>query len=310
MENLVEKLRLERFRCSTRKNYYAIWKIFNAFYLRLDRKPEFWKDHLTLFIAHLIKQNRQSSMIKSFILVIKAILREDGYKVTEDQYLLSSLTKACRIKNDSMRIHFPIQKVVLHMIIDEIDKQFGEQFYLRKLYRAMFLIAYYGLFRVGELICSEHVILAKNVHIAQNKKKLLIYLESSKTYNKGSIPQMVKIAAVNDKETRKNLTVSYKDYCPFNAIRDFIRIRKGFICKKEQFFVFCDRSPISAPQFRVILKKMLNKTGLQNNLYNCHSFRSGQSIDLLRMGISVKTILKLGRWSSKSNMVYKYLRYT
>ena len=152
MKELVEKLKMQHFRDSTHRNYYTVWKCFNNFFLRLDNKPEFWEDRLTLFIAHLVKENKQSQTIKSYISAIKAVLKEDGYKITEEEFLISSLTKACRIKNDQMRIRFPIRRSVLNMLLGRLEKKFGKQPYLSKLYEAMFTLAYYGLFRVGKLL--------------------------------------------------------------------------------------------------------------------------------------------------------------
>ena len=195
-------------------------------------KPKEWEDRLTLFVGYLIQQEKQSSTIKSYISAIKAILREDGIKITEDQYLISSLTKACKIKNDSLTVRFPIQKDVLRLILTNINNTFGNQVYLGKLYRAMYAMAYYGLFRVGEITKGEHPILARNVHLALNKRKLLIYLESSKMDNKGNNPQIVKISAQNPRKETTKLT---QQFCPFKIIGDYIVIRPGFKALNEPF---------------------------------------------------------------------------
>ena len=143
------------------------------------------------------------------------MLRDDGYHITEDQFLITSLTKACRIKNDNMKIRFPIQKGVLQLLLDQINTKFAKQPYLEVLYSAIFSTAYYGLFRVGEICDGTHTILAKNVHIAQNKNKMLIYLESSKMHSKANQPQIVKISPfkmVHAHRKAKNLMTMY---CPF-----------------------------------------------------------------------------------------------
>ena len=54
------------------------------------------------------------------------------------------------------------------------------------------------------------------------------------------------------------------------------------------------------------LKFMLQKLKLNADLYNVHSLRIGHCGDLLKMGVSVETIKKIGRW--KSNAVFNYLR--
>ena len=233
-----------------------------------------------------MNQERQSATIKSYISAIKAVLREDGVKLEQDNYLLASLTKACKIKKDRLTIRFPIQKKVLRLLLNQADIMYHDQLYRKRLFRAMFATAYYGMFRVGEITRGNHPILAKNVHLGINKNKLLIYLESSKTHSKGSDPQIVKI-----NELKKN-NHPQDSYCPFNILREFLIMRPGFKSNSEPFFVFRDRSAVTPYQFRSVLKMLIKQAGLEDKYFNCHSFRVGRSIDLLRMGVSVETIKK------------------
>ena len=147
IEHLVEKLRFKRHRSSTRKNYYCVWKSFNKFYLQLDRKPRFWDQRLTLFVAFLINEGKKSTTIKSYISAIKAVLREDGHKISEDTFLLASLTKACRFKNNVLHTRLPTHRKLLEVIIQQIRNLYEEknQHYLAVLYSAVFMSSYYGL---------------------------------------------------------------------------------------------------------------------------------------------------------------------
>ena len=85
---------------STKRNYYSVWKNFNAFFVRLDRKPSTWENCLTLYIAYLIDNQKRSQTIRSYISAIRSVLREDGFVLNEDKFLLASLTRACKLKND------------------------------------------------------------------------------------------------------------------------------------------------------------------------------------------------------------------
>ena len=304
---MVNQLELERFRGTTRKNYWAIWRNFNKFIVKLDDKPEFWEERLTLFVAHLVNEKKQSKTIKSYISAIKAILTENKIDICEDKYLLTAMTKACKIKNDRALVRFPIHKCLLHVLLDKIEKKYGQkQPYLAMLYRAIFVTAYYGMFRVGELTEGEHVIKAKDVYIATNKCRLLFILHSSKTHSEGDPPQSIKISASSDRETHN--VSDEKTHCPFKILRRYMQARKGFIKRSEQFFVFRDRSPVKPTHFRKLLKSILENEGYNDDLYNCHSFRIGRSQDLWELGISLDLIKKLGRWSGKSSAIYKYLR--
>ena len=60
---VIEHLKGQKHRDSMKKNYYAVWKLFNKFFLRLDKKPQSWGDRLILFVGHLITEKKQSAMV-------------------------------------------------------------------------------------------------------------------------------------------------------------------------------------------------------------------------------------------------------
>ena len=186
IRNIIEKLRNECYRDSTRETYYRIRKVFNKFIVRLDDKPRNWEDRLVLFTAHLISCNLKSTSVRSYISAIKGVLAENQIQISEDTYLLSSLTRACKLKKDTVVTRLPIRKDMLFLILKEVEKYFGTQPYLMKLHKAMLSSAYFGLLRIGEITCSPHAILAQNVHMGINKNKVLFVLNTSKTHTKGS----------------------------------------------------------------------------------------------------------------------------
>ena len=151
MQHIVDKLRHQTHRASTRVNYHQIWKKFNEFFIKLDIKPNSWEDRLILFVGFLVDQNRKSSTIKSYISAIKTVLREDGVELNENNFLLKSLTNACRLKNDYVKIRLPITKNVLYLLNEQLANLFHDQPFLFALYKAAFNTAYFGLFRIGEL---------------------------------------------------------------------------------------------------------------------------------------------------------------
>ena len=186
-----------KYHSSTTANYLNVWRKFNEFVFKLDAKPKHWEHRASLFGAFLVDRGFQSSTLKSYISAIKAILVDDGYKGNDDMVLLHTLTKSCRIQNDCISTKLPIQKSLLELILFEIQKRWVDQTFLRILYQAWLLIAYYSLFRIGKLADSKHCIKAANVHIATNKNKLLFILYTSKTHNLGNRPQKIKITANN-----------------------------------------------------------------------------------------------------------------
>ena len=307
LEAIIEQLQSEKHRDTTKRNYLAVWRIFNDFIVRLDRKPVNWADRITLFVGHLVNTNKKSSTIRSYISAIKGVLSYIGIEVNENKVLISSLTRACRLKNDKLNSKIPIRKNFLHVLISKTEEIFSSpQPYLVILYQAMLVSMYYGLFRIGELAYSEHAVKATDVRIGTNKKKMLFILRSSKTHDKSMKPQLIKIKSQSKPGNTKSKNKDSLDVCPFEILQRYRKIRKPLQSENEQFFVFRDRTPVHPMHFRAVLNKLIMKCGLDPTFYSTVGFRAGRATDLLDMGISVETIRKLGRW--KSNAVYTYLR--
>ena len=182
----------------------------------------------------------------------------------------------------------------------ELEHMYASQPYLECLNKTIFIVAYYGLFRVGDITKSQHSIKACNVNIANNKDKLLFVLYSSKTHGKESRPQKVKISGTEKYSKVKRF------FCPFKLTRKYIAMRGNYIDTNEQFFIFRDRTPVTPLHLRTVLHQTLKRTGINENLYNCQSFRIGRTSDLVKMGYSIEEVKRFGCW--KSNAVYKYIK--
>ena len=70
------------------------------------------------------------------------------------------------------------------MLLFELECIFATRPFLGRMYKAFFLVAYYGMFRVGELASGNHPVKAKDIHIAQNKDKIMFVLYDSKHITK------------------------------------------------------------------------------------------------------------------------------
>ena len=313
INNIIDKLKNDQHRDSTKATYYGIWKQFCKFYLRLDEKPVLWEDKITLFMVYLINNNCKTSTVKSYVSVLRAILKIDNIKLSPDSVLLTALTRACRKWNDKIRIILPIRKSVLLVLLITLDKVFDDnpQPYLVSLYKAMFSTAYFGLFRIGEITQSPHVVKAKDVHIATNKNKIMMLLHSSKTHDKSSKPHIIKLVGQIIAESAvpgssQNTQSISSAVCPFRLLKDYLSHCKGYKSDTEQFFVFRDCLPVQPQQFRHMLQKLLKLARFESHRYNSSSFRAGRATDMMEAGVPIDTIQKLGRW--KSTAMYTYLR--
>ena len=229
---------------------------------------------------------------------IKHIVQTDNYHWEDSRILLSSIVRACKLKNDRQKVRLPIKAAFLEILLFELEHMYATQPYLCILYQSIFAIAYYGLMRIGEIVHSKHTLKAKDMHNGANKNKVLLVLYSSKTHNQGSEPQKIKITEVSSGKQR--------NFCPFNLLHKYIKLRGSYLNDCEEFFVFRDRSVIHPSVVRTLLRKLIKGLNLQDHLYDCHSFCIGRSSDLFKFGVQVDVIKKMGRW--KLNAVYKYLK--
>ena len=124
IQSIVDKLKVQWHRSTTKKNYYSIWRSFNEFFIQLDVKPPTWEDRLILFVAYLVDSKKQSSTIKSYMSAVKAVLQDDGHYLNVDKMCLNSMTKACRLQNDRVHSRLPICKGLLHLILKGLETVF------------------------------------------------------------------------------------------------------------------------------------------------------------------------------------------
>ena len=305
IQKIIDKLKCRQHQDSTSKVYLSIWRKFNEFVIKLDDPPPTWEEKVSLYGGFLVAHGIQSSTFKTYVSAIKKVLVTDGYMWDDDKLILNTLfLNACKRDNDAKRSRFPIKIGLLQVILYEVERLYANnQPYLEMMYKSMFTLAYYGLLRIGELTESPHVVKAKDVYVGTMKNKIMLVLYSSKTHNKRSSPQTIKIDALDNYKMEVG---SEKSFCPFYICQTYSQMRNGYLTDDEQYFVFRDHSPVKPYHVRKVLKKILRNIGLNPKLYGTHSFRIGRATDLLINKESVDHIKQLGRW--KSNAVYKYLK--
>ena len=245
--------------------------------------------------------------MRSYISTIKTVLKENKIKIDQDEFLMASLIHTCRFKNDRIMKRIPIQKGVLSLVLNEISARYSKQPYLQCMYRALLSTTYFGLLRISKVTSSTHVIKACDVQVGQNKKKLRLIIRSSKTHWTYDKPQRVKISSkVLTKTNKARPVLSNCLPCPYALLQKYIYHRGPFKRNTDQLFVFSDGSPIKPGHARGCLKTLLKNIGLNAKYCSIHCLRSGRALDLLKSGVSVETIKKIGRW--RSNAVFRYLK--
>ena len=165
----------------------------------------------------------------------------------------------------------------------------------RILFAAMFLRAFYGFFRIGELaaksVCST-VVRYDNLRLLTSTGKI----HSSKIttchlkHNTSNRP--VDIVITGDDSS---------PFCPVAYLLQYCKIRGD---QPGPLFCQLDNRPISVNQFNSELRRCLAFCGLDPQRYNSHSFRIRATCLAAEKGFSDAQIRALGRWKSDAFKLY------
>lgn len=301
LELAFEKLKGGDILPSTRQKYHQIHKNFNRFVGELTRKPDNWEDKIHLYFTFLAETGKHENTLKTYLSAIKKVLTTEGETLENlDNVALASIIKSCKYNNNEVIHRLPINYHMLLSILDATDQVYNQQPYLAILYKAMFSAAYNGLLRVGEMTKSQHSILARDVLIAKNKRKIQFILRTSKTHGLGDPPQIIAYFC-DCAETKM------PEYCPYELMVDYNEAKGKFRDGKEQYFVYKGHIPVEGKKFRQVLKNMIKHANIDCEDYNVHSFRIGHANDMRRLGKDISYIKNKGRW--RSSTVWKYLKY-
>lgn len=157
--------------------------------------------------------------------------------------------------------------------------------------------AFFGFFRLGELVLSQSIQWDPMRHLSwgddavdnhTNPRMVQIHLRQSKC------DQFGRGADVVMGRTDDNI-------CPVDAVLTYLKHRDD--CPGP-FFVLQDKSPASKEWFVQRLRAILAAVGLPQSSYAGHSFRIGAATTAALAGLEDSIIQKMGRWNSSAYLTY------
>lgn len=239
---VVEGMKNGDLRNSSQQMYHKVWTNFLKFLDGFKNLPTKWEDKMVMYAAHLGNIGEFSQTVASYMSAIRYKLRKDGLEIPDKNFEIASIIRTCKLKNDRVRYRCGLTRRMTEDLIMATKTLFlnNGQVYLYKLYRALFLAAYYGMFCIGELGDSLHALQAKDVKPAANKSKFLLILRSSKTHGLGDHPHTVNIPQVVNTPPQDNI------FDPYIALQEYSEIRPI----ADNFFVLADGSPLKVAQIR------------------------------------------------------------
>lgn len=222
--------------------------------------------------------------------------------IPDKNFEIVSIIRTCKLKNNRVFYQCGISKTMMKELLMTLKAELKDkgQNYLFYLYRAVFLTAYYGMFRIGEIAQGPHSIKQQDVKQSSNKTKYLIVLRSSKTHGKADFPHTVNIPQVVDVEETNPL------FDPYIALNEY-RARRPTTEQAMNFFVFQDGTPLKCSTLRRMLYRILKAANFSSEIFDFHSWRVGRASDLLHSGVPFHLVKKWGNW--KSDSILKYFKF-
>lgn len=251
--------------------------------------------HMILFIAFNFEQGLSPNTIKTYVAGLNFYHKLHGFAAISNTFLIQKLLEDCYRSRQTKDDRRPITRSVLLVVVNVLSKVCYNA-YETKLFQALFKIAYFGLFRVSELVGTSvtsfsRQIQVQDVAVLPDLSAVTICMFRFKTNQRGS-PVTLRIPKEGDSQL-----------CPVRALPSFLLVR---YCQPGPLFCHANGRPVTLQQFTAVLKKCIQFTTFNYKFYKSHSFRIGRATDLVAAGLPASVIMKMGCWSSD---VYKgYIR--
>ena len=239
------------------------------------------------FIAFLSLGQLAQTTIATYVSGVWHHLQLRNLLTFEDNFMLKLVLKGVSNLKEQIYGRLPISLDILQNMIVALDMVAANPYDVA-LYMAVLSAGFFGILHPGEMVCSEHALLASNVYISSTKVVCLI--PTSKAY-KGLVLQSVHLYK------QPNIA------CPVTAFTNYAKARSS---QGGQFFVKVDGTPISSSDLANILCRLSQFLNLLQCHFKPHSLQIGGSTHLHLSSVPVHKIKEIGRWSSDA--FKKYIR--
>ncbi|XP_064402396.1 uncharacterized protein LOC135348148 [Halichondria panicea] len=198
------------------------------------------------------------------------------------------------LKGTKSRVRLPITIHILRAVQAHLHTA---SFPDREVFWAIAATAFFGFFRLGELIQPRNTHWDPNLHLSwgdfavdnHDKPQMVqIHLRQSKCDQFGRGADVI-VGRTDDK------------ICPVDAILAYLKHRNNH---PGPFFVLRDATSASKEWFIQRLRESLEAIGLPQSSYAGHSFRIGAATTAALAGLEDSIIQKMGRWNSSAYLTY------
>ena len=278
-------------------------KKFTTFCLRYSVPDPFPVTEYLLccFAAFMAEEGLAPQSIKSYLSAVRNTQLSLGLPDPREQSALPVLkrvqmgiSRARLGRQQPSRVRLPITGQVLRRVKADLVQSGDPE---RTVIWAVCCVAFFGFFRLGELLLPSRDAFNPRLHLAwgdvavdnaRNPQMVRCHLKQSKTDQLGRGVDVV-------------LGKTGADLCPVAAVLGYIALRGD---QPGPFFLTPAKTPLSKSDFIGKFRAVLGRIGLPAEDYAGHSFRIGAATSAALAGVEDSMIQLLGRWQSAA-----FLRY-
>jgi integrase len=217
-----------------------------------------------------------------------------GVTDPNQHFLVQKMLAGARKLKPQRDVRLPITPDILRLLIRAVDAT-SEAPYYNVMVKAMFLLAFHALLRVGEFTITnssqQHTLQYDEVELQSRNSICSLVVTMNSFKHSHHAPTYLHIAA------------QAGPLCPVTAYQKYKSMRG---ISKGPLFIFPDKTPVTRSFFVSQLNTALLWAKLDPKLYKGHGFRLGAATTAAANGLSESQIEAMGRWHSKAYK--KYIR--
>lgn len=252
-------------------------------------------EKIMMYISFLYQEGKSPNTIGTYVAALSYYFKMQSLLDLTDNFLVKKILKGAKRLSAGPDIRRPITVSVLTNIIQALN-HVTESFYQRKLFEAMFSLAFHAFLRIGELTSrsdnNPNLLQFNDIELTRSKtgKTNIVICMANFKHNASKQPVYLEIQ-------RQSVSI----ICPVRKLREYISLRGS---TNGPLFCYRDYKPIPRSEFCAVLNEALSFAKYDTQIYKCHSFRIGAATTAHMMGIPDNRIKAMGRWHSDSFMRY------
>ena len=221
--------------------------------------------------------HRQLTVIATNLSAISFVQKVNGFGDPTSAFVIKKLLHGASKLRPSVDYRAPVTKEILHSLVRSAH-HITDCFYNNTLVCSMYLLAFHGFLRIGEIVVSSvrkaYVALQVD-QVTVNQSECVIVFHSYKNYQGHPVSLVISRSAD-------------AHFCPVKYMQRY----------PVPLFVFPGGSPVTRSFFTENLIRSLIWSGLSPKTYKGHSFRIGAAAMASMMGVSEEEIQRMGRYQA------------